>query len=178
MSPFSCCSITQLCLTLCDPMDCNTPGFPVFYHLPELAQTHVHWAGNVIQPSVLSSPSPTFSLSQHQGLFQWVSSLHQMATVLELQFQHQSFRVDFFHFSTIFLSIICLVFFPTILLATCVLLRFWASVSLVNSWRKLQLLLHITSVFPSYYLLDPFDTVLSISLIFVAVCLKEYLSSL
>ena len=60
---------------LCDPMDCSTPGLPVFPHLPELAQTHVHWLGDAIQPShPLSSPSPpTFFLSQHQGLFQWVA---------------------------------------------------------------------------------------------------------
>ena len=89
------------CLTLCDPMDCSTPCFPVLHHLPELVQTHVHWVSDVIQPShPLSSPSsPALNLSQHQGLFQWVSSSHQVAKVLELQFQHQSFqwifRVDF-----------------------------------------------------------------------------------
>ena len=96
---FCCCSVTQLCLTICDPMDCSTPGFPVLHHLLELAQTHVHWLGDAIQSShLLSSPSPhAFNLSHHQGLFQWVSSLHQMVEVLELQ--HQSFqwifRVDF-----------------------------------------------------------------------------------
>ena len=65
-------SIAQLCLTLCNPMDCSTPGFPVRHQLPELTQTHVHWVGDAIQPShPLSSPSPSaFSLSQHQGLFQ------------------------------------------------------------------------------------------------------------
>ena len=63
--------VTQLCPTLCDPMDCSTPGLPVHHQLPELAQTHVHWVGDAIQPShPLSSPSPSaFSLSQHQGLF-------------------------------------------------------------------------------------------------------------
>ena len=78
---------------LCNPMDCSTPGFPVLHQLLELAQTHVHWVGDAIQPSYpLSSPSPpVFSLSQHQGLFQWVSSLHQVAKVSEFQFQHQSF---------------------------------------------------------------------------------------
>ena len=88
--PFS--SVAQLCLTLCDPMDCSTPGFPVHHQLPELAQTHVHWAGDAIQPShTLSSPSPpAFNLSQNQGLFQWVSYLHQVAKVLELHLQHQS----------------------------------------------------------------------------------------
>jgi len=66
-----CCSVTQLCPTLCDPMDCSTLGFPVLHHLPEFAQTHVHWVVDAIQPSrPLSSPSPlTFNLSQNQGLF-------------------------------------------------------------------------------------------------------------
>ena len=74
------------------PVDCSTPGFPVLHHLPELAQTHVHWIGNVIQPSYpLLSPSPSaFYLFQHQGFFQWVSSLNQVAKVLELQLQHLS----------------------------------------------------------------------------------------
>ena len=65
-------------------MDCSTPGFPVLHHLQELAQTHVHWVRDAIQPShPLSSPSPpAFYLSQHQGLFQWVDSLHQVAKVL------------------------------------------------------------------------------------------------
>ena len=63
-------SVAQLCPTLYDPMDCSTPGFPVHHQLPEFAQTHVHWVSNAIQPShPLSSPSPAFSLSQHQGLF-------------------------------------------------------------------------------------------------------------
>ena len=81
--------------------DCSTPGFPVHHQLLELAQTHVHRGGDAIQPShPLSSPSPpAFNLSQHQGLFQWVSSLHQVAKVLEFQLQHQSFqwifRTDF-----------------------------------------------------------------------------------
>ena len=74
----------QLCPTLCDPMDCSNPGFPVYHQLLELAQFHVHQVGDAIQPShPLSSPSPAFSLSQHQGLFQWVSSSHQVAKVLE-----------------------------------------------------------------------------------------------
>ena len=67
-------SVAQLCPTVSDPMDCSTPGFPVHIQLPELAQTHVHPVGDAIQPShPLSSPSPAFNLSQHQGLFQWVS---------------------------------------------------------------------------------------------------------
>ena len=94
-------SAAQLCLTLCDPMDCSTPGFPVHHQLQELSQIHVHQVSDAIQPShPLSSPSPpAFNLSQHHGLFQWVSSSHQVAKVLEFQLQHQSFqrifRVDF-----------------------------------------------------------------------------------
>ena len=65
-------SVAQLCSTLCDPMDCSTPGFPVHHQLPELAQTPVHRVGDAIQPShpLLSPSMPTFNLSQHQGLFQ------------------------------------------------------------------------------------------------------------
>ena len=76
-------SVTQSCLTLCDPMNCSTPGHPVHHQLPELTQTHVHWVGDAIQPShLLSSPSPSFSLSHHQGLSRWVSSSHQVAKIL------------------------------------------------------------------------------------------------
>ena len=76
LSPRCCCSIAKWCLIFCDPMDCSMPGFPILHHLRELAQTHVHWVSDAIQPSYpLSSPSPpAFNLSQHQGLFQWVSS--------------------------------------------------------------------------------------------------------
>ena len=94
-------SITQSCPTLCNPMDCSMPGLPVHHQLPELPQTHVHWVSDAIQPShPLSSPSPlAFNLSQHQGLFQWVSSSHQVAKLLELQLQHLPFqwifRTDF-----------------------------------------------------------------------------------
>ena len=94
-------SVTQSCLTLCDPMDCSTPGFPVHHQLPKLTQTHVHRVDVAIQPShPLSLPSsPALNLSQHQGLFQWVSSSHQVAKVLEFQLQRQSFqwifRTDF-----------------------------------------------------------------------------------
>ena len=70
-------------------MDCSTPRLPVHHQLRELAQTLGHWVGDAIQPShPLSSPSPAFYLSQHQGLFQWVSSSHQVAEVLKLQLQH------------------------------------------------------------------------------------------
>ena len=87
-------SVTQLCLTLCDPMDCSTSGFPVHHQHPEFTQTQAHWVGDAIQPShPLSSPSPpTFNLSQHQGLFKWTSSSHQVAKILEFQIQHQSFQ--------------------------------------------------------------------------------------
>ena len=87
-------SVAQSCLTLCDPMDCSTPAFPVHHHLLELTQTHVHQVIDAIQPShPLSSPSPpAFNLSQHQGLFKGVSSSHQVAKVLEFQLQHQSFQ--------------------------------------------------------------------------------------
>ena len=85
-------SVAQLCPTLCNPMDCSTPGFPVHHQPPEFTQTHVHWVSDAIQPShPLSFPSPpTFNLSQHQGLFIWVSSSHQVVKVLEFQLQHQS----------------------------------------------------------------------------------------
>ena len=88
---------------LCDPMDCSTPSFPVLHFFLELAQTYVHQVGDATQPShLLSFPSPpAFNLSQHQGLFQWVSSSHHVAKVLELQLQHQSFQwifgVDFLY---------------------------------------------------------------------------------
>ena len=85
-----CCSVSHSCPTLCDPMDFSTPGFPVFYHFPKLAQTHVHWVSDAIQPPYpLLAPSPfVYNLSQHQGLFQWISSLHPVTKVLELQLQH------------------------------------------------------------------------------------------
>ena len=72
----------------------SMPDFPVHHQLPELAQTHVYWIDDAIQPfhPLLSPSPPAFNLSQHQGLFQWVSSLHQLAKVLEFQLQHQSFQ--------------------------------------------------------------------------------------
>jgi len=75
-------------------MDCSTPGLLIHHQLLELVQTHVHRISDAIQPShLLLSPSPpAFNLSQHQGLFKWVSCLHQVAKVLEFQFQHQSFQ--------------------------------------------------------------------------------------
>ena len=100
-------SVTQLCPTICNLMDCNTPGLSVHHQLPELAQTHGHQVSDAIQLSYpLLSPSPPAlnlfqhqGLSQYQGLFQWVGSVHQVAKVLEFHLQHQSFqwifRVDF-----------------------------------------------------------------------------------
>ena len=87
-------SVTQSCLTFCYPMGCSMPGFSVLHHLPEIAQTHVHRIGDTIQTShSLSSPSPpAFNLSQHQGLFPWVSSSHQVAKGLKFQLQHHSFQ--------------------------------------------------------------------------------------
>ena len=80
-------SVAQSCLILCDPMNCSTPGLPVHHQLPEFTQTHVYRVGDAIQPSnPLSSPSPpAHNPSQHQGLFQWVNSLHEVAKVLEFQ---------------------------------------------------------------------------------------------
>ena len=87
-------SVTQSCLTLCNPMDCSTPGFPVHHQLPEIAQTHGHRVSDAIQEShPLPSPSlPAFNLFKHQGLFQWASSLHQVAKVLKFELQHWSFQ--------------------------------------------------------------------------------------
>ena len=87
-------SVTQSCLTLCYHMDCSMPGLPVYHQLPEFTQTHVHRVADAIQPPhpLLSPFPPAFNLSQHQGLFQWVSSLHQVAKVLEFELQRQSFQ--------------------------------------------------------------------------------------
>ena len=86
-------SVTQLCPTLWDPMNCSMPGLPVHHQLPESTQIHVHRVGDAIQPShPSSSPSSALNLSQHQGFFKWISSSHQVAKVLEFQLQHQSFQ--------------------------------------------------------------------------------------
>ena len=91
ISQFS--SVTQLSLTLCDPMNHSMPGLPVHHKLPEFTQTHAHQVGDAIQPShPLLSPSPAPNPSQHQGLFQWVNSSQEVAKVLEFQLQHQSFQ--------------------------------------------------------------------------------------
>ena len=102
-----CCLVAQSCLTLCDPMDCNMPGFPFLHCLLEFARPYVHWVNDAIQQSHprLTPFPPAFNLPQHQDLFQWVSSSHQVAKVLELQLQHPysneysgliSFRIDWF----------------------------------------------------------------------------------
>ena len=82
-------SLIQSCPTLYNPMNCSTPGLPVHHQLPEFTKTRVHWVDDAIKPShPLSSPSPpALNLSQHQGLFKWVSSSHQVAKVLEFQLQ-------------------------------------------------------------------------------------------
>ena len=87
-------SAAQSCPTLCDPMNRSTPSLPVHHQLLEFTQTHVHRVGDPIQPShPLSSPSPPApNPSQHQSLFQWVNSLHEVAKVLEFQLQHHSFQ--------------------------------------------------------------------------------------
>ena len=87
-------SVAQSCPTLCDPMNHSTPGLPVHHQLPEFTQTHVHQVGDAIQPShpLLSPSPPAPNPSQHQGLFQWVNSSHQVAKILEFQPQYQSFQ--------------------------------------------------------------------------------------
>ena len=93
------CSVAKSCLTLCGPLDCSTPSSAVLHCLPEFAQTHVHWVSDAIQPyHPPSSAFPSaFNIFQHQGLFQWVGSSHQVAKVLELQHQYFQwiFRVGF-----------------------------------------------------------------------------------
>ena len=87
-------SVTRSCQTLCNLMDCSTPGFPVQHQLLEIAQTHIHRVSDAVQPAhhLLYPSPPALNLSQHQGLFQGVTSSHQVARILELQLQHQSFQ--------------------------------------------------------------------------------------
>ena len=98
-----CCSVAQSWLTLCDPMGCSIPGFPVHCQLLEIVQTHVHWVRDAFQPFHPLSPSslPAFNLSLHQGLFQWVGTLHKGAKVLSFSISPSneysgliSFRID------------------------------------------------------------------------------------
>ena len=94
-------SVTQLHLTLCDPMNCSMPGFSVHHQILELAQIHVYWDGNASPTSSFVPSLPALNLSQRQSHFQWAGFLHQVAKVKELQLQHQSFqgifRVDFLY---------------------------------------------------------------------------------
>ena len=101
------CSVTKLCPTICNPIYCSTPSSPVLHYLPEFAQTHVHWVSDAIQPSypLLPPSSLPFNFSQHQGLFQWVGSSHQVAKVLSFSLSISpsneysgliSFRIDWF----------------------------------------------------------------------------------
>ena len=87
-------SVAKSCLTLCDPMNRSTPGLPVHHQLLEFTQTHIHRVGDAIQPShpLLSPSPPAPNPSQHQSLFQWVNSLHEVAKVLEFQLQHHSLQ--------------------------------------------------------------------------------------
>ena len=90
-----CFSVTKSCSTLCNPMNCSTPGFAVSHHPSEFAQTHVHWVSNAIQPfhPLLPASPLAFNLCQQRGLFQWVSSSHQVgntgasASVLPMNIQ-------------------------------------------------------------------------------------------
>ena len=92
--PLQLSSVTQLCPIHCDSMDCSMPGFPVHHQLPKPTQTHTHHVGDAIQPShpLLSPSSLAFNLSQHHGLFKWVSSSHQVTKVVGFQLHHQSFQ--------------------------------------------------------------------------------------
>ena len=87
-------SVAQSCLTLCNPMGCSTPGLPVHHQLPEFTQTHVHWVSDAIQPShpLLSPSPPALNLSQHQGLFKWVSCSHQVAKYWSFSFNISPFN--------------------------------------------------------------------------------------
>ena len=89
-----CCSVPKSCLTLCDPVDCSMPGFPLHHHFPEFVQTHIHWVGDAIQPShpLLPSSPPALNLSQHQSLLQCVDSLPQVAKVLKLHSPTPQFK--------------------------------------------------------------------------------------
>ena len=138
-----CCSfsVAQSCLTLCNPMDCSTWGFPLLHHLLELDKSHVHWVSDAIQPShPLSSPSPAANPSQRQSLFQWVNSSHEMAKVLELQLQHHSFqrnsRVDLLQNGLVRSPKNCRYLIYTI---------WWISISLMSSDAE-QLIIYMLAI--------------------------------
>ena len=90
------CSFAKSFLTVSNPMDCSMSGIPVFHYSPEFAKIHVHWVNDAIKPfhPLPPSSSPDLNFSKHQGLFQWVGSLHQVTKVLELHLQHQSFPIN------------------------------------------------------------------------------------
>ena len=92
--PLCGCSVAQSCPTLCGSINCSMSSFPVLHYLPEFAQTHVHLVSDAIHPSHPLSPlsPPALNLPQNQGLFQYVSSSHQVAKILEIQLQHQCFQ--------------------------------------------------------------------------------------
>ena len=135
-----CCLVTQSCLTLCDLMDFSMPGFPVLHYLSEFAQTYIHCISDAIQQShPLSYPSPAASnLSQHQSLFQWVSSSHQVAKVLGINIHIMENSVQ---------SLSHVRLFATPWTAAC-----QASLSITNSWSLLKLI-SIESVMPSNHLI-------------------------
>ena len=99
-----CCWVAKSCPTLCNPMHYSMPSSSVLYHILEFAQIYVHWVSDAVEPFHSLSPSspPALNLTQHQNLFQWVSSVHQVAKVLELQYQSNeysgliSFRIVWF----------------------------------------------------------------------------------
>ena len=154
--PFCCCcSVSQSCLTLWNPMDCSTPGFFLLHHLPELAQTHVHWLGDAIQPShPLSSRSPpAFNLSQHQGLFQWVAVRNWWPKYWSFSFRFSpssefsgfiSFRIDWFDLLVVQGTLICEIPQNLALVWTS---PSFSSYSITNSLPSLYYLLPLPTMF-------------------------------
>ena len=129
-------SVTQSCPTLCDPMNCSTPGLPFHHQFPVFTQTHVHWVDDAIQPShsLLSPYTPAPNPSQDQGLFQWVNSLHEVAKVLEFQlhllikvlrlttFSVNAHMVGFKYTILLFVFYLCHMFFIPLSLFFCLFL--------------------------------------------------------
>ena len=133
---FCCCSVAQLCPALCNPMDCSTPGFPVLHHLSEFRANlrSVSWWCHPTISSSVTPPPPVFTFSQHQGLFQWVGSSHQVARVLELLHWSPSFKYLLIQLVKIFALIFfshCWSWHPSpCLLASCIFSSrfcFWLS---------------------------------------------------